>query len=245
MPDLDWNKRRWNDTYAWPQSGDEWSRHWGGPRAQWYGTIYPRIARWLPARNLLEIAPGFGRWTQFLLRQTDCYYGVDMNPKCISMCRQRFVSANRALFFQNDGRSLRDVPEGCIDFVFSFDSLVHVELDVLGEYCQQIVEKLTTNGVAFLHHSNALKERDETQPNANGRGTTVSSAAIREIIDRVGGRTLLQEEINWESKKRTDCLTTFCRSAGFPNLDYALIENDHFMLEAHLIRATQSRYQAM
>src|SRR3984957_21138533 len=124
MPELEWNRVRWNDEHPWPESGDEWSAGWGGPRAQWYGTIFPRIARWLPAARVLEIAPGFGRWTQFLLRQCDELYGVDLNPKCIQRCVQRFSAYNRAHFVQNDGFSLGMVADNTIDLVFSFDSLV-------------------------------------------------------------------------------------------------------------------------
>ena len=123
MPDLEWNKTLWNDQYEWSESGDEWSKYWGGPRAQWYGAIFPRITRWLPAQRVLEIAPGFGRWSQFLLRQTTEFYGVDLSARCVQRCRQRFLAFDRAHFVQNDGVSLQLIEDGAIDFVFSFDPL--------------------------------------------------------------------------------------------------------------------------
>jgi SAM-dependent methyltransferase len=242
MPDIEWNKTYWNDTHPWPESGDEWSAGWGGPRPQWYGAIHPRIARWLPARRVLEIAPGFGRWTQFLLRQTDEYFGVDLNPRCIERSRQRFAAYDRAHFMQNDGVSLQVIDDGAIDFVFSFDSLVHVEMEVLAPYCQQIVRKLGPSGVAFIHHSNAANGVDANNPNAEGRGKTVSSQAAREVIEQAGGRVLMQEEINWASTARTDCLTTFSKASAYPHLGYRRIENDNFMAEMALIRASLSHY---
>ena len=242
MPDLDWNRTFWNDQHPWPESGDEWSVGWGGPRPQWYGAIFPRITRWLPAQKILEVAPGFGRWTQFLLRQTDEYYGVDLSPRCVQRCRQRFSAFNRAHFIQNDGRSLQMIADDSVDFVFSFDSLVHVELDVLGPYCEQINRKLNANGVAFIHHSNALNGVGPDQPHAEGRGKTVSSAAVKQIIERTGGRVLIQEEVNWAGKARIDCMTTFCRTPAYPYLRYKLIENDNFMQEMALIKASQSQY---
>ena len=69
MPDIAWNKATWDGTYDWSRKGEEWSDAWGGSAALWYGAILPRIAVFLPAGAVLEIGPGFGRWTRFLLAQ--------------------------------------------------------------------------------------------------------------------------------------------------------------------------------
>lgn len=242
MPDLDWNRVMWNDHHPWPESGDEWSVRWGGPKAQWYGAIFPRIARWLPARRTLEIAPGHGRWTQFLLRQTDDYWGVDLSPRAIERCRQRFSAYSRAHFAQNDGRSLGAVADASIDFAFSYDSMVHLELDVMGAYCGEILRKLTADGVAFVHHSNAANGVDADNPNADARGKSVSSGAVKQAIEASGGRILIQEEINWGGVARIDCMTTFCRAEAYAHIRPLQIQNDSFTLEANLIRQVQSHY---
>jgi SAM-dependent methyltransferase len=244
MPDLEWNRVTWNNQREWRDGGDDWSEGWGGPEPQWYGAIFPRIARWLPAAKVLEIAPGFGRWTQFLLTQTNEYYGVDYSSICVEQCRKRFAGFVRAQFVQNDGRSLDGVPDNSIDFVFSYDSLVHVELDVVGGYCEQIIRKLSQCGIAFLHHSNALMGVDNTEVlyPQRGRATSVSGAAVKEIIERTGGRTLMQEEVNWQSNKRIDCFTTFSKSTSNYPPEYKLIENDNFMAEMKLIRGSISQY---
>ena len=217
-------------------------RRLGRTEAQWYGTIFPRINRWLPARKVLEIAPGFGRWTQFLLRHTEELYGIDLNPKCIQRCVQRFSAYDRAHFIQNDGFSLEMVGDETIDFAFSFDSLVHAEIAVVTAYCQQIVRKLSATGVAFIHHSNAANGVDPQDPNASGRAQSVSSQAVREIVEKAGGRVIMQEEINWASTARVDCLTTFVRGQAYPHLGYTKLENNHFMLEMQIIQAYQSQY---
>ncbi len=56
MPSLEFNLEAWNRSYGWPQAGDEWSESWGGPRAQWWGTLFPRIHPFLPAATILERA---------------------------------------------------------------------------------------------------------------------------------------------------------------------------------------------
>ena len=108
----------------------------------------------MPARTILEIAPGFGRWTQFLRPLCEDLIVVDLSPKCIEACQARFAEYGNITYHVNDGRSLDMVPNDAIDFAFSFDSLVHVESDVLHGYLSQLAQKLTPEGVAFLHHSN-------------------------------------------------------------------------------------------
>jgi SAM-dependent methyltransferase len=243
VPDLSWNYATWNDSHGWEEDGEEWSAAWGGARSQWYGAIYPRINCFLPAGRILEIAPGYGRWTQFLLSQCSEYFGVDLSERCIDKCKRRFSSSSRVQFIKNDGQSLAMIPDDYIDFVFSLDSLVHAEADVLWAYTRQISRKLTRCGIAFLHHSNALGESvDPQEVRANARAESVSSSSLKDMIEDSGGNVLIQEEINWGSKTRIDCLTTFGREGAFANRSYVLIKNDEFMAEATLIQKHQSPY---
>ena len=126
MPTVEENQTCWNSTYPWIQQGEEWSSEWGGSEAQWHGAILPRIHAFLPTGTILEIAPGFGRWTHYLKNYCDSLIGVDLGEKCIRDCRQRFASERHLTFYTNDGKSLAMIPDESIDFVFSFDSLATV-----------------------------------------------------------------------------------------------------------------------
>ena len=97
--------------------------HWHQPA--------PQVRPFLPTGTVCEIAPGYGRWTQYLLRECDQYVGVDLASRCVDACRERFTSFDHARFEVNDGRSLPVLENDSVDFVFSFDSLVHVEADVI------------------------------------------------------------------------------------------------------------------
>ena len=83
------------------------------------------------AESMLEIAPGYGRWTAFLKDLCSRLPLVDLSPKCIEACRERFGESDDIAYHVNDGRSPAMIDEDSIDFAFSFDSLVHVELEVL------------------------------------------------------------------------------------------------------------------
>ena len=153
MPTVDENRHNW-EVYDWPRGGDEWSGAWGSQSAQWYGTILPRLCPWLPTGTLLEIGPGFGRWTHFLKDLASRLILVDLTERCISECRARFALASNITYHVNDGRTLPMVPDGMVDLAFSFDSLVHVEADVIGVYLAELARKLSPDGVGFFHHSN-------------------------------------------------------------------------------------------
>src|SRR5262249_27024356 len=148
------NLQSWNVHYAWPRQGEEWSQAWGGSEAQWYGTILPRVHALLPARRALEIGPGFGRWTHYLRDHCDSLVGVDLAQKCVDACRARFAGDPRLAFHANDGTSLAMVADGSVDFVFSFDTLVHAEREVVEAYLGEVARKLAPGGRGFVHHSN-------------------------------------------------------------------------------------------
>jgi len=243
MPDLSWNNATWGSNYDWQGEGEEWSQAWGGSEAQWFGSLLPRIHRFLPARRVLEIAPGFGRWTRFFVGSGTSYVGIDLSEQCILACKKRFSAFPETEFFVNDGISL-DAANGSFDLVFSFDSLVHVEIDIMRGYVSQILSRLTETGVAFLHHSNFL---DCDGMNAHRRASTVSAGLVADCIRDNGGHVLVQEKVNWGDTasggvdQLTDCFTLFSRGNAYHAADLVL-DNLSFMDEARIIRETQSKY---
>ena len=89
MPTLSWNLQQWNKHYGWSAAGDAWSAVWSSANHECFGTLLPRIHPYLPAQTILEIPPGYGRWTQYL---KDC---------CTSVSEMRKVQIPRARFLRN------------------------------------------------------------------------------------------------------------------------------------------------
>jgi SAM-dependent methyltransferase len=239
MPEISWNLAYWGGEYDWKTGGEEWSEAWGGSEPQWFGSLFPRIHRAFPAAAVLEIAPGFGRWTKFLIPACNRFTGIDLSGECVAACRETFCDACGAQFEQNDGLSLEAAPDGIYDLVFSFDSLVHAEADVFDAYVPQILRKLTPGGVAFIHHSNlAALSPDVENPYARAR--SVSGETVAAAVDRAGGKTLVQERVTWGSAPLSDCFTLFARKEHPDKKPARQITNARFMEEAALIRDTQS-----
>jgi len=244
--------------YEWKEAGEEWSEPWGGSEAQWFGSIFPRISEYLPAGTILEIAPGFGRWTHYLKEHCERLHVVDPDARCIEACRRRFGNDARLSYHVNDGRSLVMIPDRSIDFAFSFDSLVHVRRELVEAYVRQLGDKLKDDGVGFIHHSNLgeyassfgrrlpararkLLTKAKLLDQDHQRAPDMTAELFQSYCAAHGLRCLSQELINWRGRRLIDCFTTFARAgskwAGSPRT----VRNPNFMREARLIRSGRKR----
>jgi len=252
MPDISWNKGTWDGDYDWSEMGEEWSDAWGSSRTQWISTIFPRIHAFIPCDSILEIAPGCGRWTKFLIRYTNFYCGIDVSESCTEKCKEIFAAQDtKTCFFTNDGFSLKSAKTQKYDFIFSFDSLVHSDVTVLDSYIKQITEELLNkNGVCFIHHSNmkdAISRNIMVQENdKHCRDISVSHKEVSSLVSRHGGRVLLQEVVTWGFSRLSDCFTLFCRDdsdhkpSGNP-----FFENPFFDSEIAYARTILNNYTSL
>jgi len=248
MPNLKWNKETWDNQYNWNLKGEEWSKPWGNSEAQWFSSLYPRVHRFLECKNILEIACGYGRWTKFLKKHAiENFRGIDLSEECIEYCRKNLRSPN-VEFILNDGKSLNDVSDKRYGFVFSFDSLVHVDPDILNHYISQILKLLNEDGACFIHHSNfgSLIQLGNISSEHIGyvhcRDQSASAKNVRELVQLNGGKILCQEIIDWGGVNSLDCLTTFCKRESFPNSEEKQIINNQFFVEADNIKKVHSHY---
>lgn len=241
MPTLEDNRRHW-EGYAWGagDGGNEWSQAWGGPHAQWYGTILPRIAGWLPAGRVLEIAPGFGRWTEFLVEHSDSLRGVDLAGTCVTACRARFARRRNVEFFQNDGSTMPMIGSSSVDLAFSFDSLVHVDREPVESYLTELTRVLVPGGIAYLHHSNlaAILAAGVAPEQTHWRSPEVSAQLLREWSAARGLEVIGQELVNWGCEHLIDAFTALRRPASgeAPRPSPEPAENYDLMTEANLAR---------
>lgn len=270
MPTLAQNLELWNNQYVWPEEGDEWSAQFGGTEAMWWFALYPRIHRFLPAPMILEIAPGRGRWTQFLKSHGQSMIGVDISEKCIEYCKARFATATNLQFFVNDGSSLAAVPDSSVDFVFSFDSLVHAEREVIEAYLVQLERKLTPSGVGLFHHSNlgaypgrlammryyrrlppALRRRVLREGGIEAllsikigwRATSMTAALFRQCCQRAGLKCISQELINWtRGRCLVDCISIFTRPNSQWDTRDAHLRNGEFVDVTRLTKRLAQLY---
>jgi hypothetical protein len=219
MPTVEENLECWDAAYDWKGLGEEWSSRWGSSEAQWFGALLPRIHRFLPAERVLEIAPGYGRWTEYL--KSNC--------------------------------------NSSIDLAFSFDSLVHVEVDVIQTYLHELAKKLRRDGVAFLHHSNAgeysfafamgnrlpnLLQRSLVKArlldHQQGRALSMTARRFEECAVAAGLKCVSQELINWDSRRLIDCISIVTLQASRWACSNQVVRNPDFMRLAGSMRRLAS-----
>jgi ubiquinone/menaquinone biosynthesis C-methylase UbiE len=255
MPTIEENRYLFNESYEWTQAGEEWSTPWGNARMQWYGSILPRISAFVPTDTILEIAPGYGRWTAFLKNLCKRLIIVDLSERCIDRCRQRFADCSHISYFVNDGRSLEMIADGGIDFIFSFDSLVHVEDTVLRAYVAEFAKKLRPNGVAFVHHSNAgeyltrvkMQRQLSKIPKLlrllirlgifddvyQWRAKSMTAAKMAIYAEEHNLQCISQELVTWYTNfVLMDCLSTLVRCECRWSRQNRVVKNKDFMREA-------------
>jgi SAM-dependent methyltransferase len=257
MPTIDQNKSMWESEYDWSHGGDEWSRPWGGTSNVWECVILPRIKSFLPARTIVEIAPGFGRWTQFLKYQCERLIAVDLSSTCVDSCRRRFADYPHVIVVQNNGRSIPIAENESVDFVFSFDSLVHADAEILEVYLREIARVLTPQGAAFIHHSNLgqyrmvlalagklpswalrMAHKAELLPSLHWRDPSVTAGWMARACQQSGLSVKRQELVNWLNRPvyLLDCFTTITRPSVKAR---QLFRNRSFMSEAEQIRLSR------
>ena len=246
--------------YDWKDAGEEWSEPWGTSAAQWFGAILPRIRDCVPTGTILEIAPGFGRWTHYLKNYCQQLWIVDSVDECTEACRRRFAADSRVRSYLNDGRALPMFPNASIDFVFSFDAFVHLNREVVEAYLREFGAKLKPDGKAFIHHSNLgeyansprerlprpmrkLLRKARILDREHRRNPNMSADLFRTLCVRYGLQCTSQELINWRGRRLIDCFSLFTRSAPDAQRSTHIIRNPKFMREAALIRR-RSRAQS-
>lgn len=148
----------WDEAYQWPEDGDEWSgqaRYCNQNYEDWKSSIVDTFINPYLSRDssVLEIAPGHGRWTQDIIGNCGQLTLIDLSPSCIAHCRKLFSDHDNIAYLVNDGKSLEGVEDESVDFIWSFDSFVHMSRSVIDDYFREIHRVLKEGGVAIIHHA--------------------------------------------------------------------------------------------
>jgi SAM-dependent methyltransferase len=250
MPTIQEILKAYEELCIWPDTDDVDSAAWGTSTAEWYCTVLPRIHEFVPTGTILEIGPGNGRWTHFLRALCKRLIVVDLSRKCIEACKKRFCSDTHIIYHTNDGTSLNMIPDRSVDFVFSFDSIVCAEADVIERYLVGISRKLTEKGSGFIHHSNVgdlplllwllrlserlhLRRLNLVERQDQWRAHSMTAGSFRAFCARTGLACVRQELIPWAgSRFCIDCFSTFTAGNPASARECLTVRNPKLRLEA-------------
>ncbi len=134
--------------------------HWGDPKEKAFlGFIRDRwCSNFVGANDVcLEIGPGGGRWTRYLLG-SDHVYAVDFHQELLDELKKNYPVPHLETL-KNNGSDLPGVPDESVDFLFSFGVFVHLEIETIKAYMPEINRVLKTGGTAVIQYSDKSKRQ--------------------------------------------------------------------------------------
>ena len=185
------NKLIW-DHWDWNALGDEWT-----PSPEWKASVVRTFMDPLFTKRsvILEIGPGAGRWTEYLLDRCDRLIGIDISETCVRECEHRFQNRLHASFAVGNGEDLPTIESGSIDGVWSFDVFVHINKAQFNSYVAEFARVLKPGGVGLLHHGSS-------GGTLGGWRSDVTTSDVSAFL-RSHGLLLERQVQNWEDDGQT------------------------------------------
>ena len=139
-------------------TGNLYGLEWGDPETT-PPLAYVRDHFLLPyatqETTCLEIGPGGGRWTRYMLG-VKRLYAVDFHQELLSELKSNFSPENLT-FVKNNGNDFPEIPDGAIDFIFSFGTFVHLDVEIIDEYLRNMKTLLKSSSNVVIQYSDKSK----------------------------------------------------------------------------------------
>jgi ubiquinone/menaquinone biosynthesis C-methylase UbiE len=176
---------------------------------QWENMLWPILKdKGIDFRCVLDLAAGHGRNSDKLRQYAKRIIIVDIEQLNIDACKNRFRDDKRFVYIKNDGVSLAGVEDNSVTFIYTFDSMVHFDSDVVREYLKEFRRVLTPGGFGFCHHSNYTgNSGDDFKKNPHWRNF-MSKELFAHYCCKEGLGMVEQTVIDW-SHEKLDCLSVF------------------------------------
>jgi len=100
---------------------------------------------------VLEIGPGNGKWTQFFTKAKEviCVDIIDLEK----ILREYFPDMNLKFFTLENDIKLDFLKDHQIDYIFSFDTFVHLAPECIEAYFKEFYRILKFEGCGIIHYS--------------------------------------------------------------------------------------------
>jgi ubiquinone/menaquinone biosynthesis C-methylase UbiE len=147
----------WDQKFR-PPGGKFLGDEWGSPE----GTIgvFDRVLRpyLRPDATVIEIGPGGGKYTALVAPLCKSLICVDVSKKMLDRTKERLGGYSHVQYVKTSGKDPLPPASQSVDFVFSIDCFVH--LDMPDFYCnlREIHRVLKQRGVASIHFADLMTE---------------------------------------------------------------------------------------
>ena len=144
---------------------------------------------------VIDLGAGHGRNSTMLAPKAGRLVVLDIQPGNVEVCRKRFAKQAHVECAANNGYDLRPAADAAFTLVYSFDSMVHFDPDVVRSYLRDTWRVLRPGGRGFFHHSNYTGGTDwRTNPHARN---FMSRELFAQYAGEAGLRTVRQRVLGW------------------------------------------------
>ena len=105
--------------------------------------------------RIIEIGPGGGRWTRYMLKAKKIY-AVDFYQPVLNELAKNYNSPN-IQYIKNNGSDFPSIKNHSIDLIFSFGTFVHLDIDIIEEYLKNIKPLLKASSNVIIQYSDRTK----------------------------------------------------------------------------------------
>jgi len=137
---------------------DVYGLEWGDPESSEplaYIRRHFLVPYLAPTAAVLEIGPGGGRWTRYMLDVKKLYV-VDFYQELLDELKSNFRSPN-LVFIKNNGNDFPGVTNESVDFIFSFGTFVHLDIEIIDKYLQNMKPLLKPTSNVVIHYADKTK----------------------------------------------------------------------------------------
>lgn len=135
-----------------------YGKQWGDPENS-PSLVYFKNRFLLPYiskdKTVVEIGPGGGRWTQYML-EAEKIYAVEFYEELLREFKTNF-NTSKVVAIQNHGDDFPGIPSHSVDFIFAFGVFVHLDIDVIDAYLRNMKSLLRAGANVVLHYSDDNK----------------------------------------------------------------------------------------
>lgn len=140
-----------------------------------------------PDATVVEIGPGGGRWTRYMLAARRIY-AVDAYPELLEELKRHFDLPN-ITFIHNNKTDFPGIADQSVDFIFTFGVFVHLEVEVIDEYLKNMKRIIRPDGNIVIQYSDKRKPLAQQNP-----GFTNNSPEIMRRLAQKWGYHILEED---------------------------------------------------
>ena len=145
--------------------------------------------------DALEIGPGGGRWTRYLLGFR-MLSAVDYHQELLDELKRNFGKHRNIRFINNSGTDFPGLDPHSIDYVYSFGTFVHLDFNLIEAYLESIKTIVKRGANIVIQYSDKTK----IMAQINSGFSDNTPARMREAV-HAAGYSVLEEDTTslWHS----------------------------------------------